>query len=245
MKKILFLLIAISFVFSGCASAPKKEKEAKPEKKTEKTQTSEDKYKKMLVEGEKLFRADKVEDAVENYIDPIISYYENEYKNSPKDVYCARDKTEMMAYLMTAAAAKRSAVVLSNTWADALFYKAYALVDFRKFDEAKDFLGKALKLSPYNSSYLSELGHIYQIEKNWEKSMEIFKNAVKYAEEFTPEPIKEAELTRALRGIGYTLIELGKLDEAEKIYIECLKISKDDRAAMQELMYIKKLKESQ
>ena len=244
MKKFLFMVIAIAFLLAGCASAQKKEEKATHDKKTEKSDDSEKKYEKMLMEAEQLLRSGKVQEAVESKIDPVIFYYENEYKDSEKDVFCARGKDEMMTYLMGAAAAKRSAIVLSGTWADALFYKAYVLVEFRKFEEAKAFLEKAIKLSPYNSSYLSELGHIYQIEKNWEKSLEIFEKAVKYAKEFTPESIKEAELTRAMRGVGYTLIEMGKLDEAETIYIECLKINNDDGAAMQELMYIKKLKES-
>jgi len=245
MKKFLFLMIAVSLVFTSCASAPKKEKEAAPEKKKEVAENSEDKYEKMLVEAGNLLRAGKVQDAVEKYIDPIITHYENEYKDVDKDIFCARSKEEMMTYLMAAAAKKtRSAVVLTSTWADALFYKAYIFVEFKKFDEAKTILEKAVKLSPYNSSYLSELGHIYQIQKNWKKSFLIFKDAIKYAEEFTPEPVKEAELTRAMRGVGYSLIELGSLDEAEKIYVECLKINREDRTAIQELMYIKKLKES-
>ena len=149
MRKLLFILVVLVFVLAGCASAPKKEKEIKPEKKTEEAQSSEDKYEKMLDEGEKLLRAGKVKDAVEKHIDPVISYYENEYKDSPKDIYCARDKTEMMTYLMMAAVAKKATIVLSSTWAEALFYRAYILVEFKKYEEAKTVLEKALKLSPY------------------------------------------------------------------------------------------------
>ena len=46
----------------------------------------------------------------------------------------------------------------------------------------------------------------------------------------------------ALRGMGFALIEQGKLDEAEKKYKESLKADPDNKLALSELEYIKKLK---
>jgi hypothetical protein len=48
-----------------------------------------------------------------------------------------------------------------------------------------------------------------------------------------------------LRGIGYTLIEQNRLDEAEKIYHQCLELNRNDSKAMDELRYIEGLKKRQ
>jgi Flp pilus assembly protein TadD len=50
------------------------------------------------------------------------------------------------------------------------------------------------------------------------------------------------ELGRARRGLGYVLVELGKLDEAEKKYQQCLVDDPKDRKAAAELEYVRGLK---
>jgi tetratricopeptide (TPR) repeat protein len=49
-------------------------------------------------------------------------------------------------------------------------------------------------------------------------------------------------LGRARRGIGYVLVELGKLDEAEKKYQQCLADNPKDSRAAAELEYVRNLK---
>jgi hypothetical protein len=54
--------------------------------------------------------------------------------------------------------------------------------------------------------------------------------------------VKNIELLRAKRGIGYSLIELGMLDDAEQQYNECLSIDPNDEKSKHEIQYIKSLK---
>ena len=110
---------------------------------------------------------------------------------------------------------KNNAIGLSSTRADAYYMKAYALQDLGRVPEAKTNVQRALAMSPFNSQYRSELGEIYQLEKNWAKAKQEFAEAEDNAK-LAPEESKAAELGRARRGLAYVFVELGKLDEAEK-----------------------------
>lgn len=55
-------------------------------------------------------------------------------------------------------------------------------------------LKKALELSPSNSVYLSELGYIYGAERKLSEALELYNQAEEFANTFTPEGSKEAEL---------------------------------------------------
>jgi len=102
-------------------------------------------------------------------------------------------------------------------------------------------LEKAIAWSPQNSMYLAELGNLYQLKKNWQQSLEYFKQA-EDAAELSPDNVRTLELLRAKRGVGYNLTELGQLNDAEKKYRECLAIDKNDKKSKDELTYIKQLK---
>ena len=135
--------------------------------------------------------------------------------------------------------------VVSENWAYAYYLKAYSLLELGRISEAKETLARALELSPRNSQFLSEFGHIYQLEKNWPKALEMFQASEAAAREFSPPELKATEHSRALRGLGYVHIELGQLDEAEKIYQQCLEIDKTDERAAHQLQYISNLRAKQ
>lgn len=120
--------------------------------------------------------------------------------------------------------------------------KAYASVDLGKLDVAVELLNQALEWSPLNSSYLSELGHIYQTQGNWSLALEKFSLSEDYASSFSPESVKSRELSRAKRGVGFALIELGRLDDTEKKFRECLELDANDKKALNEIEYIKQLR---
>ncbi|MDR0233227.1 MAG: tetratricopeptide repeat protein, partial [Zoogloeaceae bacterium] len=78
------------------------------------------------------------------------------------------------------------------------------------------------------SQFLSELGHIYQLEKNWPMAQHAFQRAEAAAKSFSPPDAANMGLSRAWRGLGYAYVELGQLDEAEKMYKQCLELDKND-----------------
>lgn len=173
--------------------------------------------------------------------DAVINAYKAYYGARKEKIYCARSGPETLGSLLKAAVDKNNAIALTSTWSDAYFMKAYALQDLRRLNDAKATLQQALKLSPFNSQYLGELGQIYSLEKNWPEAMNAFKEAEDNAN-LAPDVSRADELARARRGQGYVLVELGKLDEAEDKYQQCIAANPKDSKAKAELDYVREQK---
>jgi tetratricopeptide (TPR) repeat protein len=204
---------------------------------------------KRLQEARTLIDNKKPQPAIE-ICDKVITAFQAHYGKSQQKIYCASSSTENLAYLVTAAAAmskgefdkgKKDAICLSSTWANAFYLKGYALQELRRMAEAKAALKRAIELSPQHSQYLSELGSLYVLEKNWPEAMKTFR-AAEDNSSISPDDVRSDELGRARRGIGYVLVELGKLDEAEKKYQQCLADNPKDSRAAEELEYVRNLK---
>jgi Flp pilus assembly protein TadD len=204
---------------------------------------------KLLEDGRALVTKKQPQEAIAN-CDKVIARFKSHYGNSQEKVYCARSSTETLGYLLQAAAdmgkgnfekGKKNAIVLSSTWASAYFLKGYALQELGRIAEAKSALKLALELSPWSSLYLSELGSVYKLEKNWREAKKTFEMAEEHAA-LSPDDLKAAELGLARRGLGYVLVELGQLAEAEKKYQQCLKDDPNDTKAAAELEYVRGLK---
>jgi Flp pilus assembly protein TadD len=202
---------------------------------------------KLLEEARTLITKKQPQAAIAN-CDKVIALFTTRYANSKEKIYCARSSSESLGYLLQAAAnsdkgepGKKDAVVLSSTWASAYFLKGYALQELDRIAEAKSALMLALELSPWSSLYLSELGSIYKLEKNWKEAKKTFDAAEEHAAT-SPDELKASELGLARRGQGYVLVELGQLAEAEKKYLQCLKDDPNDKKAAAELEYVRNLK---
>lgn len=173
--------------------------------------------------------------------DAVIDAFRAYYGNSTQKVFCARTSAESLGVLLKASVDKTNAIALSSTWSDAYFIKGYALQDLHRLGEAKSMLQRALELSPLNSQYLAEIGDVYALEKNWAQAEQAYREAEDNAP-LCPEASRADELGRARRGLGYVLVELGKLDEAEKKYQQCLAANPNDNKAKAELEYVREQK---
>jgi tetratricopeptide (TPR) repeat protein len=203
----------------------------------------------LFKEAKILIEAKKPQAAIEKY-EKVIASFKAHYGNSKSKIYCARGSTESLAYLVKAGAEinkgefdkdKKNAITLSSTWADAYFMKAYALQDLGRIADAKSTIQLALELSPWNSRYLSELGSIHSLEKNWAKAQEVFAKAEDNAP-LSPDDFRAEDLGKARRGLGYVFVELGQLDAAEKKYQQCLAADPKDKKAAAELEYVRGLR---
>ena len=236
-------LCIVSVLVVSLLSAPASAQVVTPENPSLTTDDSANE--KLLAEGIALLRGRKPEEAISGYFDRVIASYEARHRDSSGLVYGARSQAEVLFYLIQAATERKSAVAIGSTWGDALYLKAYALVEVRRLDEAKEALRQALRLSPKNAQYQSELGQIYSYEKNWNKAMEAYQLAASAAEEFSPPVMKISEVTRAWRGMAYVDVELGRLVEAEELYKKCLALNPADRAASGELGLVQSLRAQQ
>ena len=215
---------------------------------TDKEPDKDPQFENLLQEAHDLINTKQLRPAIDR-CDKVIAAFQERYGKSKEKVNCARTSAENLGYLLKAASeadkgksgGKREAIVISQTWASAWFIKGYALEELGKVAESKSALKQALELSPWNSHYLSELAYVTAMEKNFAEAKKLYEAAEEHAE-LSPESSKAEELARARRGIGYVLVELGKLDEAEKKYLECLKDDPNDTKAAAELEYVRSRK---
>jgi len=196
-----------------------------------------------LAPGIELLKAGKPQAAIDQVFDPVIAGFEKEYAAEKRQVFCARTAGEALLYMGEANANKQGAIAIKPTWAYAWFYKAYALGDLGRADDANESLKKALALSPSNPKFLSELGFSYIAEHKWQDMLEAYGSARAMVDLASPDADKNDELTRAMRGQGYALTELGRLDEAEARYREALQVDPQDERSLKELTYIAQLRE--
>lgn len=171
-------------------------------------------------------------------LDQVIARYEAANNKEGTTYYSARSLMETVSYLADATKANKDAVVAGENWGFAIYAKGYALIEQRNFQEAAKMLERAIALSPRNSQFLAERGHLYQHERRWAAAIDQFKLAEAAAREFSPESRRKAELGRALRGQGFSYVELGQFDDAERVYKECLQLDPDDGQAIRELKLI-------
>lgn len=191
--------------------------------------------KELILKGER-------KEAIVNYLNPIIVDYEKIYLNSSKRIYNARTKEEYSFYSMSAINDGREPHILSTNWSMAYFLKGYTLLELKELKLAEKSIRQALYLSPSNSKYLSELGHLLHIKRDWRGALNSYRLAEKSATLFSPQNLKQKELLTAKRGIGFSYTELKELNNAESTYKEILEIDSKDRVAIKELKYIKGLR---
>lgn len=196
----------------------------------------------LLAASMKLIEAHKPAKAIDGPLQTLISEFENRFNKRDMTYYCARGQAETLLYALQAANAKQNTVVLDTTWSDAYRLKGYALIDLGRIADAQVALKKAVALSPENSFYLSELAYTYQIQNKLAKALDIYTHAEEAARAFSPENVKTIELTRALRGQGFVLSDMNRLDEAESRYHACLRLNPEDEKAKHELKYIAELR---
>jgi len=171
------------------------------------------------------------------------AFYEQKYNKPGVRYLCARSQQEMaeVSAELVLTSKDRDFRFVPMLWASSYFWEGYTLIELKNWSEAKTALERAIALSPRNAKFISELGHVHQMEKDFPAALETFHRAEEAAA-VSPMETRDQELARAWRGQGYALIEMGRLDEAEKFYHRCLSLDSSDRRAQSELIYIQRLR---
>lgn len=177
-----------------------------------------------------------------SHFDEVIAQCDGRFRNSSQRVYASRSLLETLYYMSLAGADKTDAIAVDSLCSQALYLKAYATIEMEDVDGAVELLEKAIALSPANATYLSELGHVYHMKGDWQKSLALFQEAEDFAERFSPPDVQLSEVTRAKRGVAYSLIEMGDLAGAEKKFNECLTLDPKDDISLGELEYIRRVR---
>jgi len=203
---------------------------------------AEDADVKQVVEAVKMLEAGHIQAAIDGPLDDVVRRYEAKYRGSKVKIYSARGMSDGLLYSMVSTAAKPpvSSVVIGPAWAMAYWGRGYAYNEMARYDDAIVELRKALELAPDDSQYQVELAYAYQQKHEWQQSLALFQSALDYAD-ITASDASEMKC-KALRGQGYDLVELHRLDEAVAAYRGCLKLKPNEPKSMGELEYIRRLR---
>lgn len=136
----------------------------------------------------------------------------------------------------------REVVWIDWGYREALSRKAFILSAQREFDKALELLRLEAKAAPYAAAPYTERGYVLNGLRKPREALEAYRHGLALAREFES---SKAEEPVALRGIGFTLIELGDLDQAESMFRESLEIDPGNKLALNELGYIEHLRRSQ
>lgn len=238
MRRFTLSLFVTLMLLAGVLPSARGEQAAAPtsEEKSNAEQTLVDEAARLAGEG-------KPSEALQ-VAEKAIAGYEARYGDSEKKIYSARTPPEAMLYMFKAVNADKDSIAVEPEYGYAWYLKAYVLTDLGRTQEALASLNKALALSPSNSQFLSELGNLQKVAKDWPNALATFEKA-EDASTVSPDEMKTIDLGRALRGQGFVLSELGRFDEAEAIFKHCLELDKDDTMAASELVYIEQQRAKQ
>lgn len=156
---------------------------------------------------------------------PLLADFEKRYAGEKRHIFCAVNASQQKAYLSDAAAARLDAVTIEPDWCRAQYIRGYALIDLGKMDDALAVFRRLTELAPKNSRYLNELGYVLADEKKYDEAVKAYQRSLAVTD-LSPDDT-DRERCVAYRGIGYNMAKLGKLDDAEAAYRNCLAIGID------------------
>jgi tetratricopeptide (TPR) repeat protein len=182
----------------------------------------------------------KPEEAI-RIVDPVIAAFDAEKTDNTKDYFCAEGPVQTLLLAGQGAANKRDTIIMDGALCHAIFIKGFALIDLNRSAEAGAFLERAAAMAPLEAHYANEYAEWHKSRRNWQKSFELFEKA-RSLSTYAPEKHKVEIEARSLRGMAFTKIELGDLDQAEKYIRESLKLTPKNIGAVRELEYIEMLR---
>ncbi|MBO9543048.1 tetratricopeptide repeat protein [Caulobacter sp.] len=125
-----------------------------------------------------------------------------------------------------------------NTYAVAAMMLGSLANERRDPRKAIAYLDRGLALQPGNLVLLAERGMAMVVLRQFSDALALYEKAEKL--DFVTKGLNRGAEGRLLRGKGFVLIELKRLDEAEAAYVAALKLEPDHPTAKAELDYIRK-----
>jgi tetratricopeptide (TPR) repeat protein len=202
---------------------------------------------KKVIDAVGMIQAGRIQLAIDGPLTEVVDKYEAIYANKPVKVFCAHGMADALIYASMGAKAVNGKAdmpvsVIGPAWAQAYWARGYAYTEMARYADARFELEKALALSPMDSQYKNELAYTYQHSREWDRMLSLYREAEGDAEiSASPNLVSNLKCI-ALRGQGYALVELHRLDEAAEAYQGCLKLQPGEPKSLGELGYIKDLR---
>lgn len=207
---------------------------------------------KEVVDAVLQIRDGKIQQAIDGPLTDVVDRYQKAYGKSKDVIFSARGPIQGMLYMsMTAMGhfggagnGSGKAIDVGPAWAMAYWGRGYGYSEMNRFKDAEVELRKAIALSPRDAQYASELAFALQMQGRFAESLALFEQVPGFLD--TMDGWEEANKTefrcKSFRGQGYDLVELHRLDEAEKAYNACLALVPNEPKSLGELEYIKGLR---
>lgn len=132
---------------------------------------------------------------------------------------------------------KKVDAIVGESYSRSYYLLAYSYLELKNATKANENLDRALALEPDSVMILAEKGTLNQITGNPAAAVDYFQKAID-----SKGCKMDRDLGKAYRGLGVSLIDLEKLDEAEKALYTSLKYSPNNKTAIGELNYIDQLR---
>lgn len=117
--------------------------------------------------------------------------------------------------------------------------QAFVAVERRDLQQALSMLRKLEYLAPVSAGTSVEIGYVLNQLAKPTEALQTYRHAHELSKQYSSQ---RPYLAMSLRGIGFSLIELKQLDEAEKAFQESLQIEPENKLAQNELAYIQQLR---
>jgi len=135
-----------------------------------------------------------------------------------------------------------SIVPVDICYATIFLHQGFAAAAEHDYLTGLEWLERAVSAGPTMASPLTERGYVLSRLGRHQDARVSYEDAIRLAERYST---SSDRLPIALRGLGYALIELEQLDEAESAFRRSLEIDPDNALAQHELRYIESLRRSQ
>jgi tetratricopeptide (TPR) repeat protein len=145
------------------------------------------------------------------------------------------DRVDFMAYVRYAKPEKKVLWILPS-YSRACYYLAFAAVERQDFAVADAWIDRGIALEPDHPLLLCEKALILGGAERRPEAIELYRLAA------TVSPWSAKWTARAFRGLGFELIELRQLDEAEEAFRRALELEPGHPVAASELDVIDQLR---
>jgi tetratricopeptide (TPR) repeat protein len=164
---------------------------------------------------------------------PSVGYL-NCFEEDGKDYCKFWDQEEFVSYChnIKESNSKKDVVWLGNAYPKCCYCLAIICIERGNFESAKAFLEKGIELEPDNPMLLSEMGLLLGEIGTNSGNRDIYNKAIYfYDKALNSRPFNtDGQKARALRGIGFILIELGDFEKAKELYEASLTWEDSDNA---------------
>lgn len=144
-------------------------------------------------------------------------------------MFCAKGLSDGLVYAALGqkaiAGSGRRVEVIGPAWAKAYGARGFSCAEKARYHDARRELQKTMALSPLNSRYQSKPGYVWGRRREWNKLLALYRDAHDDAviSGFGGAAEVATLQCKALRGQGYVLVDLDRLDEAVNACQACLK----------------------